>query len=166
MCLYCCVCVFYNIYFVQRGSCLFSACLHFVLLHVIIVVAAAVSLQRHRQTCVAGCLALSLPFSLSLCVYVRVICSTVVCSLCNLGTHLAAAEATAPCATKRAQFLHLLQISNGFFYLPFLLYLCLSSSPFFSLIFHVFAQGIRYVCVYVSLRFGRGLFDCGCIHMH
>lgn len=45
-----------------------------------------------------------------------------------------------------------------------------SLSPPFSLIFYVFAHGIRYVYVYVSLRFGRGLFGfgsgCGCIHMH
>lgn len=80
-------------------------------------------------------------------------------------THLAAAEA-APAAPRAAQFLHLLQISNGFLCspVPFLLYLSLS------LIFYVFAHGIRYVYVYVSLRFGRGLFGFGfgrgCIHMH
>lgn len=116
-----CVCVFYNIYFVQRGSCLFSACLHFVLLHVIIVVAAAVSLQRHRQTCVAAYVFPSLSLSislLSLCVCVlsaRQLCAV----YARLGhTHLAA-EATEAAAPRAAQFLHLLQISNGFLCAPF-----------------------------------------------
>lgn len=165
------VCVFYNIYFVQRGSCLFSACLHFVLLHVIIVVAAAVSLQRHRQTCVAVCLATFLPLSLSISLLSQCVCVLSARQLCavyaRLGhTHLAAAEAAPAAAPRAAQFLHLLQISNGFLCspFPFLLYLSLS------LIFYVFAHGIRYVYVYVSLRFGRGLFGFGfgrgCIHMH
>lgn len=145
-----CVCVFYNIYFVQRGSCLFSACLHFVLLHVIIVVAAAVSLQRHRQTCVAVCLATFLPLPLSLYISLLSLCVCVLSArqLCavyaRLGhTHLAAAEAAA--APRAAQFLHLLQISNGFLCSPFAA-LPLPLSPS-----HSFTYFLRF-CTRNSLR--------------
>lgn len=167
------VCVFYNIYFVQRGSCLFSACLHFVLLHVIIVVAAAVSLQRHRQTCVAVCLATFPPLPLSsVCVCVRVICSTVVCSLCKTWAHT-------PCrsrgSTTSTSCRTIFAFVTNFKWISLLSLSCSTSASLslsLSLIFYVFAHGIRYVYVYVSLRFGRGLFGFGfgfgrgCIHMH
>lgn len=76
----------------------------------------------------------------------------------DLGTHLSAAAAMTPRATQRAQFLHLLQISNGFCSLlllslsfSYFLRFCTRNSLRLRLRFVTFWPGIIWLWLWLSL---------------
>lgn len=112
---------------------------------------------------------LSLPLSpFSLCVCACYLLDSCVQFMQDLGTHTLLQQRQHQQHLVPHNFCICYKFQMDFSALPLLLHLCLSLPISLSLIFYVFAHGIRYV--YVSLRFGRGLFGFGfgrgCIHMH